>query len=60
MEMAEESHARRLRHLLMAPVLRVALSLTLPLLFLGLLIYVLCSRLPAQPHLLQPSEVNRE
>ncbi|EPQ04772.1 CD70 antigen [Myotis brandtii] len=50
--MAEEGYARRLRHLLVAPVLRVVL----PLSFLGLVIYVLCSQLPAQQQLLQPPE----
>ncbi|XP_059551237.1 CD70 antigen isoform X2 [Myotis daubentonii] len=53
MEMAEEGCARRLRHLLMAPVLRVVL----PLFFLGLMIFcVLCCWLLAQQQLLQPPE----
>ncbi|CAK6445570.1 unnamed protein product [Pipistrellus nathusii] len=50
--MAEEGCARRLCHLLMSPVLRVALPLSL----LGLVIYVLCCQHPPQQHLLQPSE----
>ncbi|XP_008148994.2 CD70 antigen [Eptesicus fuscus] len=56
MEMAEEGYARRMCHRLMAPVLRVALPLSLPLSLLALVIYVLCYQHPAQQHLLQPSE----